>query len=104
MSVPWVCAWNDGTSCVSAWLRFGWPTFSSAASLSSWIGAALSAAAVPVRKEYRLAGQDWYYRGAVVSAEVSAVVSWACAAVERAVVANSAIVSVLEIRGMDAPI
>ena len=26
--------------------------------------ALLSAAAVPVRKEYRLAGQDWYYRGA----------------------------------------
>jgi hypothetical protein len=25
--------------------------------------ALLSAAAVPVRKEYRLAGQDWYYRG-----------------------------------------
>ena len=26
--------------------------------------ALLSAASVPVRKEYRLAGQDWYYRGA----------------------------------------
>src|SRR3546814_24386 len=49
-SVPCVWAVKLGTIWVSTWFRFGWPTWLIASWLSTWIGAALSAACMPTAR------------------------------------------------------
>jgi len=49
-SLPRVYAWKEGTSCVNAGLRFGWPTRVSASSQRGLIDAALLAALCPAAR------------------------------------------------------